>query len=57
MNIEEAKVRIKIEKKLKNPNPRPVRPNNNCSIGAWLFKQINNANTKSEESKIVNLFE
>jgi hypothetical protein len=57
MNIEEAKVRIKIEKKLKNPNPRPVRPNNNCSNGAWLFKQINNAKTASNESKLVNLFE
>ena len=45
MNIEEAIVRIKIEKKLKNPNPRPVRPNNSCSIGAWLFKQIKNVKT------------
>ena len=57
MNIEEAKVRIKIEKKLKNHNTRPVRPNNNCSIGAWLFKQIKKAKTNNNESKLVNLFE
>ena len=55
--MEETSVRTKIEKKLINPNPRPVRPNNSCSIGAWLFKQTKNAKTNNKKSKLVNAFE